>query len=185
MRFLCRLTCQLQTFGMPVNKAACLVSRRTPGFTGRSTGMSLASKPSIIHPQAHLVSQWQLLADSQTAHTRCTAAKLRRATHSGLSMAASQYRYATRSGPSGFSKAARRSDRLFSGSTSPKQPFVEISSRPEPIIGKRQLCSNQHGHLNRARLPHDGPGISTVAPVASGWQTRDDGRRFLHQFNGT
>ena len=151
MRFLCRLTCQLQTPGMPVNKAVCLLSRRMPGFTGRSTGMSLASKPSIIHPQAHLVSQWQLLADSQTAHTRCTAAKLRRATHSGLSMAASQYRYATQSGPSGFPKAGRRSNRLLSGSTSPKQSFVDISSRPEaeahqgPLWGRAEATSASSG----------------------------------------
>ena len=61
----------------------------------------------------------------------------------------------------------------------------KASSRPEAVIGKRQLCGNRHGHLNRARLPHDGPGISTIAPVATGWQSRDDSRRFLHQLNGT
>jgi hypothetical protein len=32
--------------------------------------------------------------------------------------------------PSGFSKAARRSNRLPSGSTSPKQPFVATITRP-------------------------------------------------------
>jgi hypothetical protein len=47
---------------------------------------------------------------------------------------------------------------------------MDGSFRPEAVIGKRQLSGNQHGHLNRARPPHDGPGISTVAPVASGWQ---------------
>ena len=66
-----------------------------------------------------------------------------------------------------------------------RRGLVGGAYRPEAVIGKRQLSGNQHGHLNRACLPHDGPGISTVAPVASGWQTRDDGRRFLHQFNGT
>jgi hypothetical protein len=60
-----------------------------------------------------------------------------------------------------------------------------LNPPPEAVIGKRQLCGNQHGHLNGARLPHDGPGVSTVAPVASGWQIRDDGHRFLHQVNGT
>jgi len=61
----------------------------------------------------------------------------------------------------------------------------QLNPPPGAVIGKRQLSGNQHGHLNRARPPHNGPGISTVAPVASGWQTRGDGRRFLHQFNGT
>jgi hypothetical protein len=60
-----------------------------------------------------------------------------------------------------------------------------LNPPPGAVIGKRQLSGNQHGHLNRARLPHDGPGISTVAPVASGWQTRDDRYQILHQFNGT
>jgi hypothetical protein len=41
----------------------------------------------------------------------------------------------TQSSPSGFSKAARRSDRLLSGSTSPKQPFVATGYRPEAVVG--------------------------------------------------
>jgi len=64
MRFRRRLTCQLQTFGMPVNKAACLLQRPMPVFTGKSTDLSWPLNPLIIRPQAHLVSQWQLLADA-------------------------------------------------------------------------------------------------------------------------
>ena len=41
----------------------------------------------------------------------------------------------TRSRPSSLSKAALRSDRLLIGSTSPKQPFVAASSRPEAATG--------------------------------------------------
>jgi hypothetical protein len=66
-------------------------------------------------------------------------------------MAASQYRYATQSGPSGFPKAARRSDRLFSGSTSPKQPFVEISSRPEAVTQRYENLP--FGKAAKASLP--------------------------------
>jgi hypothetical protein len=45
-------------------------------------------------------------------------------------------RLSTRSGPSGFSKAAHCSDRHLSVSTSPKQPLVATGSRPEADLGE-------------------------------------------------
>lgn len=61
----------------------------------------------------------------------------------------------TLSRPSGFSKAGRRSNRLLSGSTSPKQSFVDISSRPEAVSQR-----------NSAKL--DSARASTMACAASG-----------------
>jgi hypothetical protein len=43
VRFMYRLSGQLQTLGTPVNKAACLLLRPMPGFTGKSTEMRWSS----------------------------------------------------------------------------------------------------------------------------------------------
>jgi hypothetical protein len=70
-------------------------------------------------------------------------------------------RLSTRSGPSGFSKAAYCSDRHLSVSTSPKQPLVATGSRPEAVV---QHCGVELSHqLTVCR--RSGDRVSETGPV--------------------
>jgi hypothetical protein len=69
---------------------------------------------------------------------RCPACNICR--HGGRSGGDSNVGTRTQTRPSGFTKTARRSNRLPSGSTSPKQPFVSTRTRPGAVASLRQVC---------------------------------------------